>query len=109
MRKPKVHSVKSDRYVSFMVTTRTSSAGRSFRIPKAIFPLFMILLMAAGFYIGSVYTNFTNQVHALEQDISYVQEQKQLVENEKSSVEGIAPYTPAIPCPSEKSMEEIIE
>ncbi|MBE5949615.1 MAG: hypothetical protein E7261_11410 [Lachnospiraceae bacterium] len=89
MRKPKIHSVKSDRFISLMVTTKTSSSGRSFRIPKVIFPLFMVLLLIVGFYIGSVYTNFTNQVNALEHDISYVQEQKKLVEEEKSSVEAV--------------------
>ncbi len=89
MRKPKIHSVKSDRYISLMVTTRTSSSGRNFRIPKVIFPLFMVLLLVAGFYIGSVYTNFTNRVNTLEQNISYVQDQKKLVEAEKSSVEAV--------------------
>ena len=49
----------------------------------------MVLLLVAGFYIGSVYTNFTNRVNTLEQNISYVQDQKKLVEAEKSSVEAV--------------------
>jgi len=89
MRKPKIHSVKSDRYISLMVTTRTSSSGRSFRIPKALFPLFLVLLLVVGFYIGSVYTNFTNQVNTLEQNVLNVQKQKQLIADEKSSVEAV--------------------
>ena len=89
MRKPQIHPVKSDRYISLMVTTRTSSSGRNFRIPKVIFPIFMVLLLVGGFFIGSVYTNFTNQVKALKQDVSHAQEQQKLIEDEKSSVEAV--------------------
>ena len=89
MRKPQIHPVKSDRYISLMVTTRTSSSGRNFRIPKVIFPIFMVLLLVGGFFVGSVYTNFTNQVKTLKQDVSYAQEQQKLIEDEKSSVEAV--------------------
>ena len=89
MRKPQIHPVKSDRYISLMVTTRTSSSGRNFRIPKVIFPIFMVLLLIGGFFVGSVYTNFTNQVKTLKQDVSYAQEQQKLIEDEKSSVEAV--------------------
>lgn len=89
MRKPQIHPVKSDRYISLMVTTRTSSSGRSFRIPKVIFPILMILLLIGGFFIGAVYTNFTNQVNTLKQDVTNVQGQKKLIEDEKSSVEAV--------------------
>lgn len=89
MRKPQIHPVKSDRYISVMVTTRTSSSGRNFRIPKVIFPILMILLLVVGFFIGSVYTNFTNQVNTLQHNVASVLEQKELVEAEKASVEAV--------------------
>lgn len=89
MRKPQIHPVKSDHYISFMVTARASQTGRSFRIPKVIFPIFMVLLLVAGFFIGSVYTNFTNQVNALQQEVNSALEQKELAEEEKISAEAI--------------------
>lgn len=89
MRKPQIHPVKSDRYISFMVTTRASQTGRSFRIPKVMLPVFMMLLLAAGFFIGSVYTDFNNQVNTLQTNINDVLEQKELAEEEMLSAEAV--------------------
>lgn len=89
MRKPQIHPVKSDRYISLMVTTRTAASGRNLRIPKIIFPILMVLLVVFGFFVGSVYTNFTNKVNTLEQDIINVLNEKELVEIEKASVEAV--------------------
>ena len=89
MRKRQIHPVKSDRYISFMVTTNTARAGRSFHIPKIMFLFLAMLLIGVGFFAGSVYTNTNNRINALQQDIEAVLVEKQLAEEEKASVEAV--------------------
>jgi len=89
MRKRQIHHIKSDRYISVMVTTNTARAGRSFRIPKIMFLFFTALLIGVGFFAGSVYTSTNNRINTLQQNIESVLSEKQIAETEKASVEAV--------------------
>lgn len=85
MQKHRMHPVRSDRYISLMITTNTAQAGRFVRIPKLMFLLFAVLLVGIGFLIGNIYV-YTN---TLEQDIVAVRSEKQLIEEAKADTEAL--------------------
>lgn len=85
MQKHRMHPVRSDRYISLMITTNTAQAGRFVRIPKLMFLLFAVLLIGIGFLAGNIYV-YTN---TLEQDIIAVRSEKQLIEEAKADTEAL--------------------
>lgn len=87
MRKPLIHSVKSDRYISFMITTHVGNSGKCFRIPKIIFPFFAILLIGVGFSASFVYMQLNNRIDILLQNNADILAQKEFAESRTSLAE----------------------
>ncbi len=80
-----VHSVKSDRYISLMITSNTAKSGKVIRIPKLLFPV--LILMFVG--IIGVIAEFFVRFDTLNNDLADLNNKIQLLEADKTNTEEL--------------------
>ncbi len=84
LRRRQVHSVKSDRYISLMITSNTAKAGKVIRIPKLLLPILTLMFVGIIGVIADFFVRFdmlnnnlvdlNNKIQTLEADKANTEE-----------------------------------